>query len=96
MQLPGLARLSGLSVIVLFMRYIVGKRFFSINFDFKICQSYNRESCSRKCKFQVREKYYYLGSVHYLYPGLVPKRNGLGKPFFWSVKGWVISFLKKV
>ena len=36
-----------------------------------------------------------LGSVHYLYPGLVPKRNGLGKPFFWSVKGLVISFLKK-
>ncbi len=36
-----------------------------------------------------------LGSVHYLYPGLVPKRNGLGKPFFWSVKGWVISVLKK-
>ena len=36
-----------------------------------------------------------LGSVHYLYPGLVPKRNGLGKPFFCSVKGWVISFLKK-
>ncbi len=36
-----------------------------------------------------------LGSVHYLYPGLVLKRNGLGKPFFWSVKGWVISFLKK-
>ncbi len=36
-----------------------------------------------------------LGSVHYLYPGLVPKRNGLDKPFFWSVKGWVISFLEK-
>ncbi len=33
--------------------------------------------------------------MHYLYPGLVPKRNGLGKPFFWSVNGWVISFLKK-
>ncbi len=36
-----------------------------------------------------------LGSVHYLYPGLVPKRNRLGKPFFYSVKGWVISFLNK-
>ncbi len=36
-----------------------------------------------------------LGSVHYLYLGLVPKRNGLVKPFFWSVKGWVISVLKK-
>ena len=40
--------------------------------------------------------YLQLGSVHYLYPGLVPKRNGLGKPFFWSVKGWVISFLGKL
>ncbi len=39
--------------------------------------------------------YSVLGSVHYLYPGLVPKGNGLGKPFFWSVKGWVISVLKK-
>jgi hypothetical protein len=28
-----------------------------------------------------------------LYPGLVPKRNGLGKPFFWGIKSWVITFL---
>ena len=33
-----------------------------------------------------------LGSVHYLYPRLVPKRNGLGKPFFWGMKGWVNIF----
>ena len=33
-----------------------------------------------------------LGSVHYLYPGLVPKRNGLGKTFFWGMKGWVNIF----
>ena len=34
----------------------------------------------------------FLGSVHYLYPGLVPKRNRLGKPFFWGMKGWVNIF----
>ena len=36
--------------------------------------------------------FFTLGSVHYLYPGLVPKRNGLGKPFFWGMKGWVNIF----
>jgi hypothetical protein len=36
-----------------------------------------------------------LGRVHYLYPGLVPKRNGLGKPFFCRMKGWVNIFLNK-
>lgn len=36
-----------------------------------------------------------LGSVHYFYPGLVLKRNGLSKPFFCGIKGLVINFLNK-
>jgi hypothetical protein len=37
--------------------------------------------------------YTYLGTVHYLYPGLVPKRYGLGNQVFDQLMGWVKQFM---